>query len=194
MSEAQEQLRNNVESRAEVSESAAKQLERITNKHESSTEQLHDKETQAEKARDNAMEKAVSVEAGGREKDKSGAAYTTPGRRGTISKQQLNKSYRQTIKHVQDELPTLSRGFSKVIHNPVIEKTSEITGNTIARPNAILAGGFMAFALTLIIYVTAKKIGYTLSGFETIGAFVVGWVIGLIFDYFRLLFTGKDPN
>ena len=43
----------------------------------------------------------------------------------------------------------------------------------------------------LIIYTIAKTIGYKLSGFETIAAFLIGWLIGLIYDYLRILITGK---
>ena len=96
------------------------------------------------------------------------------------------------MKQVQTELSPTSRAFSKTIHNKAVEKTSEALGATIARPNAILSGAVMAFILTLAVYVTAKTIGYQLSGFETIAAFVVGWVIGIIYDYFRALVTGKS--
>ncbi|OYX41587.1 hypothetical protein B7Y94_04890, partial [Candidatus Saccharibacteria bacterium 32-49-12] len=77
------------------------------------------------------------------------------------------------------------------IHNPAIEKASEAVGATIARPNAILTGSVVAFVLVLGVYVLARVLGYALSGFETIAAFAVGWVIGLLYDYFRVMITGK---
>jgi hypothetical protein len=95
------------------------------------------------------------------------------------------------MKDVQRELSPGSRAFSKVIHNPIVEKTSEVVGGTVARPNAVLAGAISAFILTLAVYVIARTIGYTLSGFETIAAFIIGWVIGIIYDYLRLIITGK---
>jgi len=49
----------------------------------------------------------------------------------------------------------------------------------------------MAFLLTLIIYVIAKTFGYNLSGFETIGAFIIGWILGVVYDYLKILFVGK---
>ena len=106
-------------------------------------------------------------------------------------KEQLNESYNTTLEQVQRELPRNDRTLSKIIHNNFIEKISEIIGNTIARPNTILFGSLIAFTLTLITYITAKTFGYTLSGFETIASFIIGWVIGFIYDYLKIMITGK---
>ena len=59
------------------------------------------------------------------------------------------------------------------------------------RPNAILAGAVVAFVLVLAVYLISKFYGYTLSGFETIGAFIVGWVLGILYDFFKVMITGK---
>lgn len=142
-----------------------------------------------EKARKEVSEVVLSAEK--KSKDSEKIQSSSPKRRGSISKKHKNESYKKTIKQVQKELPLGSRIFSKITHNSFIEKTSDIAGNTIARPNAILSGAMVAFFLTLITYTIAKKYGYPLSGFETIGAFVFGWVIGIIYDYVRILITGK---
>lgn len=92
---------------------------------------------------------------------------------------------------VQAEMSPPARVFSKIIHSKAVEKTSEVVGATIARPNAILSGAIVAFVLVLAVYLVAKNLGYVLSGFETIGAFIVGWVIGTLYDYFRVMITGK---
>jgi len=190
MSGNQEQFQNNQERGNETQKTAAEQLEKLSNGPEASVElSPRDVEARAEKARVEALETAISVESGGKEKE-SRAPSSSP-RRGPINKSQRDKSYKHTMKQVQNELPAVSRAFSKVIHNKTIEKTSEVLGNTIARPNAILAGAFSAFILTLLTYTVAKTIGYALSGFETIAAFIVGWLIGIVYDYMRVLFTGK---
>lgn len=100
-------------------------------------------------------------------------------------------SYKKTMKETQGQLSAPSRTFSKVIHNPAVEKTSEVVGSTVARPNAILAGSLTAFLFTLAIYVVAKYYGYPLSGSETIAAFILGWIVGLLVDYLRVMITGK---
>lgn len=185
----EEQLRANQENSIESKNSATERLEELKNNPESSIESPRDAEARAEKARVEALETAISVESGGKEKSETKAPKSSS--RGPISKKVRDKSYKQTMRRVQDELPIASRTFSKIIHNKVIEKSSDVIGSTIARPNAILAGAFVAFILTLLTYTVAKTIGYALSGFETIAAFIVGWIIGITFDYLRVLFTGK---
>ena len=112
-------------------------------------------------------------------------------RQGPITKKQLDHEFARTMKSVQGELPLAQKAFSKIIHHKAIEQTSDILGATIARPNALLAGSVGAFSLTLGIYIFAKTAGYSLSGFEPIAAFLIGWVAGLLFDYIRVMITGK---
>lgn len=158
---------------------------------EAKSEHIESGEKAAEKARVEALETAISVESGGAEKKTKGGDAPTPRRRGGISKKEKAASYKKHMKQMQAELPPAQRAFSKVIHAPIVEKTSELVGSTIARPNAILSGAVVAFFLVLAVYLVAKNLGYTLSGFETIGAFIIGWVIGVLYDYFKVLITGK---
>ena len=145
------------------------------------------------KARHEALEQAVSVEAGSAEKKKGKEASGSPAKRrhGVVSKKERDASYKHHMKQLQSELKPSQRVFSKFIHNPVVEKTSEVVGSTIARPNAVLSGAVVAFVLVLAVYLVSKFYGYTLSGFETIGAFIVGWVLGIIYDFFKVMITGK---
>ena len=115
-------------------------------------------------------------------------------RRGPITKKQLDARFNDTMQAVREELSPQARTFSKLIHNKAVEKTSDVIGNTIARPNALLAGAIGAFVLTLAIYLFAKNMGYRLSGFEPIAAFLIGWVIGLLYDYFKVMITGKKQS
>lgn len=147
--------------------------------------------TEAE-ARHEALKQAISVERGSAEKKGKEAASTPAKRRhGVVSKKERDASYKHHMKQLQAELTPTQRAFSKVIHSPVVEKTSEVVGNTVARPNAVLAGAIVAFVLVLAVYVVSKFYGYTLSGFETIGAFIVGWILGILYDFFKVMITGK---
>lgn len=187
-----EQSSSERESGIETQKSAAEQLEKLTNKLDRKGELSPESgEKSAERARVEALENAVSVEAGGAEKSAKPRDTSPAVRRGSISKAQKNASFKKTMTDVQTELTPSSRVFSKLIHAKAVEKTSEVVGSTIARPNAILAGSVMAFVLTLGVYVMAKTLGYRLSGFETIAAFIAGWVIGITYDYLRLIITGK---
>ena len=90
-----------------------------------------------------------------------------------------------------NKLPGSNWTFSNIIHNKYIEPTSDLLGNTIARPNALLVGAITAFILTLITYTVAKTLGYSLSGSETIIAFGIGWAIGIIYDLICNLLNSK---
>ncbi len=170
----------------------------ITAEGEKRREQLqHSREKVGEKKHDNieqvtheAMEKASGVE---RVKEHEQTPAPAERRHNALpSKLQREVSFSATMKEVQQQLSAPSRAFSKLIHNKTIEKISDVTGNTVARPNAILAGSVAAFVLTLSVYLLAKNLGYPLSGFETIGAFILGWVIGLTYDFLRVMITGRS--
>ena len=100
-------------------------------------------------------------------------------------------AYAQTMRLIRAEMTGPSRAFSKVIHAPIVERSSEVIGGTLARPNAILAGSTTALILVICVYVLARTFGYQLSGFETIGSFLLGWVIGLAYDYVRVMALGR---
>jgi len=191
MSNSPERINSNPDSTEKGSELAGERLEKLAGSHENKSElSPRDIEARTEKAKAEALESAISVESVGQEKD------TNYGSRGATKKARTNKkqkkdSFKKQMSHVQADLPVVSKSFSKIIHNPFIEKTSDIAGATIARPNALLSGSIFSFVLTLAVYWVAKDIGYTLSGFETILAFVVGWTLGIVYDYIKLILTGK---
>jgi hypothetical protein len=164
--------------------------ENAEKKAETGVENGETAEKAAEKARAE-IDTAIKIEAGSAEKKTKSSDAPAPRRRGGISKKEKTASYKKHMKQVQAELPAPQRAFSKVIHSPVVEKSSEFIGATVARPNAILSGAVVAFFLVLVVYLVAKNLGYVLSGFETIGAFIIGWVIGILYDYFKVLVTGK---
>lgn len=185
-----EQLPKGAETGIETPRVTPEHYENLTSPEKGEKGNVESVEKQAEKARVEALESAVSVEKAGAEKAKQ-PSHAAPRRRGAISKTEKKASFNKHMKQVQSEMSAPERAFSKFIHTPLIEKTSEVVGSTIARPNAILAGAVTAFFLVLGVYLVSKHLGYVLSGFETIGAFVVGWIIGLLYDYFKVMVTGK---
>lgn len=186
-----EQAPNNPEKSVETSRVSAEQYERLSNPETAANLDIESGERQAERAKIEALKAAVSVEKGGAEKTKQPAHQAPIRRRGVISKKDKAASFKKHMQHVQQELPPIQRAFSKLIHNLVVEKTSEVVGSTVARPNAILAGAVVAFFAVLAVYLVAKNLGYVLSGFETIAAFAVGWTLGVLYDYLRVMITGK---
>ncbi|NCU38442.1 hypothetical protein EOL96_05295 [Candidatus Saccharibacteria bacterium] len=147
---------------------------------------------EAEGARQEALEQASnSREKESKSANKSSAEKSPAERRGPASKAEREASFQTTMKEVRTQMSGSSRTFSKFIHQPTVEKISNTVGSTIARPNAILSGSVFAFLFTLGIYVLARFNGYPLTGTETIASFFLGWAVGLIADYFRLIVTGK---
>lgn len=146
-------------------------------------------ERQEASARHEALEAAKSVE----KETKKEKASPAEKRREAIrpTKKTVKASYKKELQHIQAELPVASRAFSKVIHNPVIERVSDVAAETVARPNAILSAAIFGFVLTAGVYMVARYFGYPLSGFETIGAMIVGWIVGIMFDFIRIMVTGK---
>lgn len=145
-----------------------------------------------DEARHEALERATSIE---REKTKAEQQERQPSpaerRNRPIGQAERDASFNATMNEIQTHMSTPSRAFSKVIHNKTVEKVSEVGAATIARPNAILSGAVAAFVLTLAVYLVAKNLGYPLSGFETIGAFVLGWVLGIAYDFLKVMVTGR---
>ena len=153
------------------------------------------REREAERAPERSVEQSIAEakEAAAKAEKKTGAPAPIERRRDTPAQRRskAKASYKATMKETQAHMKPAARTFSKVIHAPAVEKTSEAIGSTLARPNAILAGSLTAFIATLVIYLTAKYYGYPLSGFETIAAFIVGWAVGILIDYLRVMVTGK---
>lgn len=163
-------------------------LERSRELHEQLNENLEKGHENTEDLKKEALEKALS-----REKREKHAEASPAERRaqGPISKYEKEASFNATMKEVRGQMSAPSRTFSKMIHNKTVEKISDGVGSTIARPNAILSGAVFAFALTLAVYLVAKNLGYPLSGFETIAAFILGWALGIIYDFLKVMVTGR---
>lgn len=184
-------INGSVESTVEAQNAAAERKAELAKSLEHSGERSPDaRAEELERARVEANKEALmGKERAGAEK-KAGGEPTSSGVR-KVTKKQKEAEYKKTMTAIRSEMSAPSRAFSKLIHAPVIEKTSEVVGATIARPNAILAGSITAFLAVSVIYIVAKQYGYVLSGFESIGTFIIGWLIGVIIDYIRLLVRGS---
>lgn len=190
MSNEKDNFRNfeqNIDNEA-LKDTGERQRERIEQAIEKKAERS--KENDLEKARHEALEQANKSE---KEQAKEKAAEKSPAerRRGPIGKKEREASFKATMKEIQTDMSAPSRTFSKVIHNPVVEKVSDAAGKTVARPNAILSGAIAAFLFTLVIYLVARYYGYPLSGAESIAAFALGWLFGITYDFLKAMVTGK---
>lgn len=109
----------------------------------------------------------------------------------TFTRAERETNFKRTMVAIRKEMSPVEQTFSKIIHNKTVEAISEVAAVTVARPNAVLSGAVCAFILTLVVYSIARNYGYALSGFETIASFIIGWGAGAVFDFFKVMVTGK---
>jgi len=95
---------------------------------------------------------------------------------------ELNANYRDTLTSVQNRLSPSSRAFSKVIHTPAIERSSELMERTIMRPSIVLGTTWTAFIVGLVFYLTARWYGFQLSGTDMLLALLGGALLGLTLE------------
>jgi hypothetical protein len=181
-----ENLELNAHEQAEINGNALKNLtekEKQHNSRESETSIRHDVEKSYEQ-----KELSRNMEA---TPNKRANRPKTPTYTKKAPKQLKKQAYKKTLHEIQHDMNPAERTFSKVIHNPVVEKTSEVTGATVARPMALFTGALTSLIIVGLLYVITKWQGYELSGFEWIGSYIVGWVLGLIIDWIRVAILGK---
>jgi hypothetical protein len=91
-------------------------------------------------------------------------------------------NFKETMQSVQRRLSPVSRQFSRFIHAPAIEKTSEVLEQTVARPSVSAGTTITALVVGSAFYFTAFHYGYMLSGSELLFSFVVGALIGIVLE------------
>lgn len=101
-----------------------------------------------------------------------------------VTRAEKTRVYKSTLNRIQNQLPVASRGFSKFIHNPVVEKTSAAMSGTIARPSGILGAGTVGFFGFAIVLYFAKRNGFTIPDNSTLFILLIlgGWLAGLLVE------------
>ena len=107
-----------------------------------------------------------------------GESESRPSNSYGITKHLKKDAYKRTLKKIQIKLSKPEQKFSKVIHKPVIEKVSEISSKTIARPNGIVVGSFMALVTSIFVLYWSRKNGFSYNYLLFIIVFVGGYIIG----------------
>ena len=178
---------------SELAKEADQANERIHKQHEQLEARSPEKnrDTGEKDARREALEQASAVEAAKEKQVNNKEASVEKRTRGKTSKHKKDESYAEIMNDTRSQMPPANRAFSKVIHNRAVEVTSEAVGSTLARPNAVLTGSVSAFIVVLAVYLVARHYGYPLSGSETLISFAAGWLLGILFDFFRVMITGK---
>lgn len=89
-----------------------------------------------------------------------------------------------TIMHdVRINMSKPEQAFSKLIHQPIVEKTSEVAGKTIARPSGIAGAALAACVGLFSVYSVARFAGFQLSGSEMPLLLAIGFVAGVAGEF-----------
>ncbi len=104
-----------------------------------------------------------------------------------ITKARKKAAYKKLLQHEQKKLSKPERSFSKVIHQPIVEKVSDIGAKTVARPSGILAGGICALVGTSFVFYMAKHYGFRYNFFIFFALLIIGFVVGL---FLELIWSG----
>lgn len=101
----------------------------------------------------------------------------------------VNHLTNKTIQDTQAKLKPIEKSFSKVINQPIIDKSSEILDQTIFRSSGIMGGSVLAFvgSLLYLLFVNYTGINYNFELFFVflISGFVLGITIELVFKLIK---------
>jgi hypothetical protein len=169
---------------AELESMGREQLESLKANPEKSVEHA---EQRAEAAREviNKTEPVPEPEPGDKEQEMPTPAVSF------VARLDHALNYTQTLASVQRKLDPVSRSFSKAIHAPAIEKTSEALEGTVMRPSIVAGATWTAFITGLIFYLVARYYGFTLSGSEMLIALVAGAILGIVLEGLARLFRRR---
>jgi hypothetical protein len=92
-------------------------------------------------------------------------------------------AFETTMHHARSKMNKSEKVLSKVIHQPTVEKISDIAGATITRPSGIAGATIASFIGLLFIYGIARFAGFSLSGSEMPLLLLIGFVAGLLFEW-----------
>lgn len=153
--------------------------ERAAEQHEKRPE--HHKEHQAEKKTESVehIKSRVEREAISKENvsvESAGPKQDSP----RIDKELKQLTFQRTLTHVRKKLGGPSRVVSKVVHQPVIDKLSQLGEKTIARPVSLFSGSLCALVGTSLAFYMAKHYGFHYNFLLFILLFVGGFILGTL--------------
>lgn len=98
------------------------------------------------------------------------------------TKQIKNTAYSKLIATARQQLKPSEQILSKVIHQPLIEKISDISANTVARPSGIIGGSSGALIGSLIVLFNAKRYGFYYNFLIFVYLLAAGFLAGLLVE------------
>lgn len=100
-----------------------------------------------------------------------------------INRELKQITLRRELQRIRRELPIPQRVLSRIIHQPIIRKTSEVVGQTVSRPSGLLGGGLVALLGTSGYLYLAKHIGFRYNYGIFLLLFAGGFALGLLLEF-----------
>jgi len=88
----------------------------------------------------------------------------------------------RSLTRVRQQLKPGEKLLSKAIHQPTVDKLSELTGQTVARPSGLLGGGLFALLGSTFILILAKHYGFEYNFLAFSALFLIGYLAGLLVE------------
>ncbi len=161
----------------EVAEKAKEHLEALKSKAE------HEGNKHKSGEHMDAIKKSVETQAiSGKEMMPSESAANNAPQDGYINRELKDMAFKRTLKNTRRHLSAPSQLVSKVIHQPMVEKVSEVASTTVARPSGIIGGGSFALLGSILLLWLTKHYGYEYNYLMFIVFMAVGFGIGLVVE------------
>lgn len=101
------------------------------------------------------------------------------------------EAFNRLLARTQQKLSKPARGFSRFTHSPLVDKVSNVSAQTIARPSGILGGSICAFAGSLVVYYFAKNYGFEYNYLFVFLLFIGGYAVGAFLELVIWLFYSR---
>lgn len=159
-------------------EKQREQHEHLANNLERKAEQAHNKPAEhIEHIRADIERVAEEAE---KTQERQAAHEQQPVHHHYITKKIKKEQYQNTLKQVRGQLPKSQQKFSSFVHQPAVERISEVSAKTIARPSGILGGASFALLGSFIVLSIAHHIGFEVPNTIFIALFILGFAAGII--------------
>jgi hypothetical protein len=100
-----------------------------------------------------------------------------------IDKTVKTLKFKQTLKQIRAQLPASQRVLSKVVHQPMVQKASELSAKTVTRPSGLLGGGLFAFVGSALYFYLAKHVGFEYNYLLFTLLFIGGFLVGVVLEF-----------
>lgn len=168
----------------ELAESSEHLLSEHAEKNEHQQRQANEKLAQdIQEARQDIAETARSDEQlNPIEKLQEAEKAAEPPAQGHVNRELKQATLQRELTHIRRHLSAPQRQLSKVIHQPVVRKVSEVSSKTVSRPSGLLGGSLLAFIGSSGYLYLAKHQGFRYNYGFFLALFFGGFLVGLTLE------------